>query len=284
MYPNQGQPVPIQGQAPIMNNTQAQFIQPTAPAVIVPPIQRQLTFVVDPLAEIANCTGALIEQKIDFFENVICGDIPNRFNVYCQSPYGMNYFFKCTEESSCCARCCCPAADRAYTMDIKHITNENELTADLADSYITLIKPCSCCCFCRPTISVIRNKDNYYFGKIREPLCSCSPRVDIYDKNNNFKYEISTTCCQEAFCCGGLCAKINDVKFKIYSADSENVVGEVIKKACGGFGELVTKADTFLVKFPKMATPEDKILLIVSALLIDYEYFELSNKDRNKRH
>ena len=37
---------------------------------------------------------------------------------------------------------------------------------------------------------------------------------------------------------------------------------------------MVTSADSYQVNFPANATPNEKLLLIVTGLMIDYQYFE----------
>ena len=42
----------------------------------------------------------------------------------------------------------------------------------------------------------------------------------------------------------------------------------------GNFGEFFTKADSYHITCPQNATPEEKMLLIIDGLMIDYQYFE----------
>ena len=39
---------------------------------------------------------------------------------------------------------------------------------------------------------------------------------------------------------------------------------------------MITNADSYSIIFPEGAFPEDKLLLIAAALMIDYQYFESS--------
>lgn len=269
---NQGQPGP-QGvsytQVPLVNQGGLNILQPAL-------VQG---FIADPLAELAQCTGAIVRQQPDYMSEATSCDRPAQFHVYVQTPYGIKYLFKCNEISSGCARCCCGAASRGYSMDIKHIKSETEMTADLADDYISIRKPCSCC-LCRPTMEITEVSNGAKFGKIRDPFCACTPEVDIYDRNDNLRYEISTECCQEGLCCGAACSKLNDIRFHIFQ--NGNRLGDICKLQAG-YDEFFTKADSYLVKFPPIATPEDRMMLIVATLLLDYQYFALSGTSDVKK-
>ena len=53
--------------------------------------------------------------------------------------------------------------------------------------------------------------------------------------------------------------------------DKSNAIGEIDKKAASS---LLSIADNYSIVFPKNATIEEKILLMISAVMIDYQYFE----------
>lgn len=52
-------------------------------------------------------------------------------------------------------------------------------------------------------------------------------------------------------------------------------VGTIIKDTCNDAVTFFTKADNYLINFPLNATPQDKMLLICGAILIDYLSFYL---------
>ena len=54
-----------------------------------------------------------------------------------------------------------------------------------------------------------------------------------------------------------------------------------ITKVPAKFEEIITNADSYVVAFPSNVTPYDKLLLIITALMIDYRFFESSPLDRN---
>ena len=50
-------------------------------------------------------------------------------------------------------------------------------------------------------------------------------------------------------------------------------VGSIVKKVAN-LSELVTSADSYQVNFPADAKPNEKLLLIITTLMIDYQFFE----------
>ena len=54
----------------------------------------------------------------------------------------------------------------------------------------------------------------------------------------------------------------------------------MMKKIAATMGEYFTKADSYKISFPTKATPEEKMLLIVAGLLIDYQNFERDETPR----
>ena len=74
---------------------------------------------------------------------------------------------------------------------------------------------------------------------------------------------------------------MSEVIFNIYTFSDRNChCGAIIKKSATA-SELVTSADSYQVNFPRDATPEEKMLLIVMGLMIDYQFFEEKASEKN---
>jgi hypothetical protein len=238
----------------------------------------------DPLKELAQCTGAIIRQEIEMFEVISGCETQNRYQVFIQSPTGLKYAFQCSEKSCCCSRCCCSNDCRSLTIIMRHMTSAVE-DPDLAKIYIGAEKPCAlgCLCCCRPNIRVMLADDNKYIGRVSEPFTCCDRDAEVYDKNDNLRYRITGDCCQVGFCCGASAEKMVEIEFKIQQ--NNQFVG-MMKKMNASLGEYFSKADSYKISFPKNATPEEKLLLIIAGLLIDYQNFEKDStpkKNLNKK-
>ena len=251
------------------------------PPSIVQTNYMSYTFVKDPLTELSDSTGALINQEPAYLESDGQCSSANVYHVFIQSPNsGLKYAFKCNEISTCCARFWCSADTRPLTMDIKHISSAQEFNADLAKTYFNIERPCMCpcLCFCRPYME-IRNLDtDKKFGKIRHPCKFCGSAFEVINEENTVTYTIEAGCCEAGLCCCGKCAKTSNVQFKIMQDGNQN--GLITKSPSKGY-EKYTNADSYTVQFPGKATPEEKMLLIVAALMIDYQYFEKEVDDED---
>ena len=230
-------------------------------------------YIQDPLTELANSSGAIIRQQIEYLEVVTGCETQNRYHVFLQTPMGLKYAFKCSERSSGCARCCCPGDCRELEMIIRHVISLEQLDGDLAKIFISCQKPCKCACLCccRPYMDVRLTDSNVRLGMVREPFACCDLDSEVYDKAGYLKYEVVGDCCQLGLCCGNDVQKLANIEFQI--RENGRTVG-LIRKLGSSFGEFFTKADSYQISFPSNATPEEKMLLIVDGLMIDYQYFE----------
>lgn len=115
---------------------------------------------------------------------------------------------------------------------------------------------------------------NQKIGRVYEPFKCCDPTFQIFNGAEQHKYTIIANCCQ----CGFFCKKCAETKFDIFStfnySESSTPVGSISKKFSGLIQELFTDADNFEVFFPEDATPEDKLMILGTTLMIDYRYFE----------
>lgn len=233
----------------------------------------------DPMTELAQSTGAIIRQQVELLEAVTGCETQNRYHVFLQSPMGLKYAFKCNERSGGCARCCLSGACRPLQMTIRHVISYDQIDSDLAKIFINIDKPCrcACCCLCRPVMDVYLTDNKQYLGNVQEPCTCCDDDVEIYNATGNFRYLITGDCCQLGLCCGSDVEKLANIRFDIL--ENGVIAGSLKKLGASSFGEFFTKADSYLVAFPPNATPEEKMLLIVAGLMIDYQYFENSSND-----
>lgn len=255
-----------------------QTVQPVVQQVAIPTQVVQYVFVTDPMQELATSTSAIIQQEADFLETFSGCDRPNKYHIFIHTPLGLRYMFKCTEQGDCCSRNCCSTDMRNFELYFNHITSTNEYYGkSTSKTFLKLKKPCSVCF--KPKIVVEHFSLGTRYGKIKQASCTMDPEVDIYDNNNYLLYEISTECCQAGMCLGAACSKLSEVNFRI--KQNGRTVGN-LTKCTSTAEEFFTKADTYEVDFPRNASVNEKLLIIVSSLLIDYLYFEESGIDEER--
>ena len=220
--------------------------------------------------------------SVDIFQDTGCLDclfplcIPNKYR--CHTPGGAQKLYEFHEDSGCCERCCLYNC-RGFTMNINNFVSPKNNVSVLMEGK----KPCSLICYCgcgcgKPSLSVsLKSPQGMMLGKAQlnfdSCLCAiCDNRIDIIDKAGQLRYCIKKKC----FCIGcfaGCCAKCCDILFHIYQDNSE--VGYVTKLGCDGIRLFFTKADNFTINFPSQASPEEKMLIIIGVILLDYFSFYL---------
>ena len=263
------------------NPYQAQgYANQPMPPTAMPPVHFAgitYTYVLDTMQELALSPSVLIRQQPQFFEQISGCESPNRYFVFSQSPQtGFKMLFKCKEQSECCQRNCCSASMREFVMDIKHIANAGALNENFQNSFVHVNKPfkCTCCCLERPEMIANYSANGELVGKVKQPFSCCDPIFTIYDNAGTMRYYIYADCCQCGLCCSGPCAKMSEVTFNIYrDANMGQPIGSIVKKIAN-FSELITSADSYQVNFPADARPNEKLLLIITGLMIDYQFFE----------
>lgn len=267
------QPVPIMTTNPNYTGVPMMGMGYMPPNLMNTP--NNFVFFNDPMTELANSSGAVIRQEPEILEAVTGCEMQNRYHVFLETMEGLKYAFKCNERSGSCARCCCSPTCRPLELYIRHIISLDyyQKSENFAKIFVRVDKPCEmgCCCLCRPHMDVRLADNNRLLGKIREPCTCCDYDTEIYDAIGNLKYEITGDCCQFGLCCGPDVEKLASIKFDILQ--NGHLVGSM-KKLSSSFGEFFTKADSYQISFPPNATPEEKMLFIISGLMIDYQFFE----------
>ena len=268
------QPAPMMVTDP--NFTGAPMGMPYMPMNLINTPQNFVYFQ-DPMTELDQSSGAIIKQQVELMEVLTGCETQNRYHVFLQTPMGLKYAFKCNERSDSCGRCCCPADCRPLSMIIRHVISYDQLNSDLAKIFFHIDKPCEmgCCCLCRPYMDVRLTDTKQYLGQVREPCTCCDLETDIYNSSGALCYRIVGDCCQYGLCFGNDIEKLANIRFDIFQ---DGVMVGSMRKLSSSFGEFFTKADSYQISFPPNSSPEEKMLLIIAGLMIDYQYFE---KDDN---
>jgi hypothetical protein len=149
---------------------------------------------------------------------------------------------------------------------------------------------CTCCCLARPEMTVywgsIDNTSNV-IGKIREPCKCIDIQMDMMDFAGNGRYSVLADGCQCGICCGGTpCGRCSEVMFPIFKYNQEskeyaNRQGSIQRKFNGCMKSIATDADNFEITFPQDASPEDKLMMIATALMIDFRYYNEDPDDNS---
>ena len=165
-------------------------------------------------------------------------------------------------------------------MDVKHYKKYSELdNKKNIKNFFEIDKPFKCPCskYCRPILEIYFNSNK--FGYIIEPntFC-CDPVFEIYNNKNELKYKFYNECCQKGFIFSSCkLGQYCEVYIPIYKGNEKEfldnnvgIVQKIVDKNCAG---LIANISVFDINFPKEATVEDKLLLLMGVILMDYRYY-----------
>ena len=210
-----------------------------------------------------------IEQQQSCID-CLCPDCTNNEYV-AVNPTTKQRLYEFREDSHICERSCCFSC-RGFVMNIRN----REGVSVIVD--IEGHKGCSLPCFCtfgcgKPTIKCnVKTPAGYKLGHVKfnfDSACCALwyNRIDIYTGKDFPKYRIKRHRCCIA-CHLGIWAKCCDCSYDIYEENA--IVGEVVKLQCSSFFTFCPKSDNYQIRFPLNATPDEKMLLLIGTLLLDY--------------
>jgi len=241
-----------------------------------------------------QATSVFVKQEVNVLEMMTGCEQKNRYDIYVRTPntgpMGMR-IFRCKEESDFCMRQCCHGDARAFKLRINYIVGAQQFGDDF-QTIAWMDRPfkCTCCCLDRPEMTVywgeLDNMTNC-IGKIKEPCSCCDPQMDICDYTSNVRYQVIADGCQCGICCRGTpCGKCSEVMFPIFKSDCQNKefanrTGTIQRKFAGCMKAAFTDADNFEVTFPFDASPEDKLLMIGTSLMIDFRFYNEDSGESN---
>ena len=222
-----------------------------------------------------------VEQVPDFIEAMCecCCQKPNIYRCYAKNENDFVEYFYLKEFSDTCTRLVCPVNYRKFSMKGKFTLNENESNEDnFIDCCLKMIKPMKCPIFClfRPLFIIeYLNMEKSYekLGTIIYEFSFYDPIFVVQNENGENIYYITGKYCQLGLMCrNNIFGKTEEAHFYIYSYnDKEKVIGDICKEYSSSYMNI---ADDFLVTFPENASAKEKLLLMMTAVMIDYQYFE----------
>jgi len=227
-------------------------------------------------ATLIDIPELIVQQESDIVEAIIGCQQPNNYHVYGRLPNGeISYLFKFREYSGCAMRILCPVNCRKFTMKMKAVASyENKYDNNFSNSILNIEKNFKIPCFClmRPDMKVDLIQDKTRLGTVEQIFSWCDPSFKVYNENDEEVKFITADCCQ----CGLICrnnslGKTDDAHFFIYNPkDMSKPIGDICKKTESVF----SIADSYSIIYPVKIPPEEKILLTIVAIMIDYQFFE----------
>jgi hypothetical protein len=245
----------------------------------------QMELVSDYIKELENINEIIIEQKLEFKEILTCCSNQGRYNVYyINEKKEKKYLFQYKEESSCCCRNCCPNSLKSFKLNMFHmLTSNKKKDLDYKKLIAVYERPFECTFLCcnRPIIyeTRLKNREMKQFDKgFILDECGYAISYIVYNQDKILRWKIYTNYCQYGVCCN--CTSIGkcfEIDFWIFDGRANVKIDKPegnIRKIFKGSNDFDFDCDCFIITFPKVANPRDKIDLITATIMIDYRYFE----------
>lgn len=184
------------------------------------------------------------------------------------SPAGPMYI---SENSGCLERLCCgPNRSAQFNLHVGSTKDDPVVMKFKKDFHC---QQCDCPGVCRPKLAVLDVNDQQ-IGRVEDPCACFALNQQIFETTNGNEEQIfyaSGACCQA----GIFCPCCFPVKFPYHGKGKMEGKedGMVIKKPMG-LMELCCDTQSFDVVFPEGTTVNQKGILVGSAMLIDFRYFE----------
>ena len=238
-------------------------------------------FPIDPFQELAESKSAIISQNISCI-NYCCNLTYSRWDIMVKSEAGMKYLFKCKEKRKCycircwkynffCPCCYCICSDPLY-LYFYQLSNNLELEGESKKLFISVKRPDLTCTCKTPRLETSLEPNKESIGTVAlsvDPNDYCSLCFDIIDSLGKVKYKVTGSICQPAMFFGYIARKICTISFNIKKG--KEIVGK-IEKLTSSWSEYFADAVSYIVNFPKEATPHEKFLCIIAVMLIEYGY------------
>ena len=230
-------------------------------------------------SQLISVSELVVQQESDIVEAIIGCQQPNNYHIYCRLPNGeLSYLYKLREFSVCLMRIFCPVNCRGFSMKMKVVeSHENKYDNNFNNCLIDINKNFKIpfLCLVRPEMKLYLTKDQSFLGTIEQSFSVFDPSFTIYNENEEEVKYIEADCCQCGFICrNNAIGKTEDAHFFIYNPENKTKpIGDICKKTESVF----SIADSYSVTFPTKIPAEEKILLSIVAVLIDYQYYEKNN-------
>jgi hypothetical protein len=220
---------------------------------------------------LASLGGLYLKQKMDPIEAFLPYEKANKYVFFPIEKSGakfMNKIFKAKEKSDVILRQFA-GPSRPFQMIVKNTDGES----DFGD-FLFLDRQWVCCQCNKGDLRVtcLEGGQNYV-GRVHGPCTCCGFNIQIFDAQEQLKYQFNGDCCQCGVQCGGCpCESCRTVMFTLNDASGAQI--SEMKRTRGLLASVISDADDFMLMFPPSATPQDRMLLLAAMIFMDFAYFE----------
>ncbi|XP_076110365.1 phospholipid scramblase 2-like [Mytilus galloprovincialis] len=212
------------------------------------------------LKELQNITEIKIHQHLDSTEVFCCWQRPARYSLY-DGTKEEEHFLYAQEVSECYVRQCL-GANRGFVMKLSNADQQEVLRLQRP-----LRCPCGVCwwwCCCIQELNIESPPGTHIATISEDRSFCCCPGYYITSEDDRILFRISFSC----FLCK-LCASVS-----IQITERGEPVAEITKNCSGNCKDFCGTENEYTIKFLKDLHVQDKIIILGSSFLIDYNFFE----------
>ncbi|KRX05226.1 hypothetical protein PPERSA_06860 [Pseudocohnilembus persalinus] len=241
----------------------------------------------------------IVDAKVEWLDCTCICESKNHYKIYpgnenCMVNFQSKPIAFWDEKSDCfCRLCARHTREFKGALKIDGFEVANCFTEYRCHSW----NPCCSCPCSQPVLTVLQGKD--VVGTIRIPyyVCGCGDKanncsimeMDIHDAQGVLIYRISGNCCQKSvWCCPFKCWGCERTNYEIREPQNKGykqkgnddedieslIVGSIdnVCKECPE--EFLTKSDKFQIDFPKNSNVQQRLLLLMATIYLDYSQYE----------
>lgn len=231
----------------------------------------------NPLLELYKSKEAII--KVEYNDCCCCSDYNNLYRVFTKfsnTNEAVKYIFEGKEFISCKDYSCCDYLKNPFTVGINKVVKTFPETK--SKSFIVMEKNAniSCLCFCRPEVVIKVKVTGKILGRIRIPFAMGDTTYQIYNSKDKLRYIVDADYCQLGILCmKNLCFCLPEVFFEIYEfkTHGDNQIVGTVHRIPGKYENFMHVLDCYEILFPTNASGEERLLLICSIFMIEYQIF-----------
>lgn len=213
------------------------------------------------LKDLQDIAVLKVHQHLDSAELFCCWQRPARYSIYDGSKNEEQLLYA-QEVSECYVRQCL-GANRGFVMKISNSDQQEILRLQRP-----LRCPCGICwwwCCCIQELN-IESPPGTHIATISEDrsFCCCPGYYVTNDDDSRIIFRLNFSCCLCKFC--------SDVCIKV--TQRGETVAEISKFSSGNCKDVCGTENEFTIKFVKDLHIQDKVIILGSSFLIDYNFFE----------
>lgn len=227
------------------------------------------------MAMLASMRRVSLKEKLQLMEVLIGFEMPNKYII--SNECGVDCFVAGERSQGAMGmlgRQVFEGGERPWSLDMALLRQ-----GFAPQPFCTLNRPfaCTCCCLGRPFVNVT-DMNGQRIGTIKDPFNCCHITFSICDKNDQEVLVIRHPVCSPEMLCWGCPCGCQEVKLEVCDAGTGAEVATIhrvftMSQGLGMVTGIGVDADNYTIDFGRIENPEWKLMIIATALFLDFRWF-----------